>query len=1627
MLSHRSFNKRASFIAIGAGVIAALLVGSARPARAVQARLTVSAQLTADLTCNGMGHASAVTNDGHVLTTRGVSSTSKLYGDTIAWSPATADWGSAIIQDNQGITLNGQDWAVAATDHAVWVANAGTATPGTVTGSGVAWGTAAAFDSSGGTIDAIEIEADRWHSNPVVLYRVANANHTTFSLKFTYFVGISTSNPTGWVSTTLAASSNPDIAGQIVSVQRAAGPSFATVVYRTSANKITVVDIFFSSSTGFTTSPEFTYTPAAGASVTYPEAVADKSGNLFVAFDEAFPTEDPRLVFLSAPNDRSHTYTTSTLTSALSGAQPRYKLCADALSPDAALGSVGNDVIVAYTEDLPSGTTVGYKVLYDGAWSAERTMLTDNAISDRLILGDNAYGSQIPIEYQAYESGYKAAFASLHLPPTFVSATLDRTAISGSAGTVATLTSTFNEPVSTTGSVTDASGTPVASMSCISLSGDLPTKACSWNGLQSSGAVAPEGHYTLTMTATNNTINNASFSRSVSKALDVDLTPPEASLSIPSSDGWVSATTVPVSWSGSDPAHVGFSDLAAVLASNDSNLANATPIVTLSCAPGCGSRSGSSTWTIPPGDGPKTVWLWLQDKAGNVTLAMPSVTLDTVLPSGDLTLTNLTNGFTNNAEVTFDLTQADGGTFASGPAGIRYSCTGVPSGAFTAVPSPSTGSCTVPAGDGSKSVRYQVQDLAGNISGIVTKTLTLDTSGPTVTGFAASQPFFSPNADGVKDTTTLTASLSDEWTPLTWTASIADSSNHPVWTAQGTGASVSVTWDGMREDGSRVTEGTYNATVTAFDGGMNRRESSSIPIVLDLTPPGLIDSALTPLDHSNVASSSVPLAARIADASSEIDAASVAFSLSDETDASGWSTVSGVSLDAGTGWAKTAPVSLTPGHTYRSKVSVTDTAGNTGTFSQDPVWFGGGFLAISADPHASAADIAPVVCTLSEPDVLALARTATCPSPILRVDETTIQLSGSRHSNNVGFVLQDVPLSTAVLEFQVASGVTLDQPAYPANSSVTTAQRYAAADSFTAAETVAVPAISHRLETLTVSVPAAWTNATLKMNPVPGSLRGAPGYIAGTDACADPTTSDADPLPCVPDPLADSFVVSVSTAAPDTAAVASSLAETYGGAIAQLYPGSTQYRLHAPLDSARQIQEDSRVQVVVRDTRRSAGLVSDLAHVAFAPARDETTDDGTTYHPSISDGATSFPITGSLLTGQIARDPSQGFQVAWPDGPSLSVMPSGVSPGRPDVAVRMSDDAVLFPATHQDTDTILRAGLYGIETFEMLGSPAAPEDFTWQVADSGYVINPSGDGFEIDDASGAIVATVDGIHARDAAGRAVPVTATASGNTLAVHVAHSSDAFIYPVVLDPSFDRHQRNYSKQGGGSVKLWVRGWNLKDCIEQGGACYSTADNFKPECTAQSKVVREISYSATKGRNGDSLEGRGNPADPPDAVNWEVGRNKSDESGDCPEAPPAQSAWRADVVDSNWGIIEVKRWGTRTSAQVNQQLDGYIANANALGVYWLKDKFLNDKSWAIVYEGSTKEQDLIDGKPRLWYAWANPGEDGIVWFSDDPPQDVKDRARPETRNQYSTSWWRKTAEVIVTLVDICRRGVSI
>jgi hypothetical protein len=131
-------------------------------------------------------------------------------------------------------------------------------------------------------------------------------------------------------------------------------------------------------------------------------------------------------------------------------------------------------------------------------------------------------------------------------------------------------------------------------------------------------------------------------------------------------------------------------------------------------------------WALSSGDGPKTVYLQVKDKAGNIAGgASASILLDTAKPTG-LQL-NINGGakYSNTTNAFLALTAYD---VTSGVASMAFSQDGsnyddwVPFAATTYLP--------LKGGDGNRQVYLRVKDAAGNEAGPVNASTILDTQAP---------------------------------------------------------------------------------------------------------------------------------------------------------------------------------------------------------------------------------------------------------------------------------------------------------------------------------------------------------------------------------------------------------------------------------------------------------------------------------------------------------------------------------------------------------------------------------------------------------------------------------------------------------------------------------------------------------------------------------------------------------------------------------------------------------------------------------------------------------------------------------------------------------------------------------
>jgi hypothetical protein len=134
----------------------------------------------------------------------------------------------------------------------------------------------------------------------------------------------------------------------------------------------------------------------------------------------------------------------------------------------------------------------------------------------------------------------------------------------------------------------------------------------------------------------------------------------------------------------------------------------------------------SLPWTLPSGDSSKTVGIQFSDAAGNVSSeATDSILLDQTAPTGSVAILN-GRAAINGTAVTVDVGYSDN---LSGVALVRLSNDGVSWGAWTGPASPLD--WDLAPGEGTRTVHYQMRDVAGNLSVAISDTIQLDTTLPT--------------------------------------------------------------------------------------------------------------------------------------------------------------------------------------------------------------------------------------------------------------------------------------------------------------------------------------------------------------------------------------------------------------------------------------------------------------------------------------------------------------------------------------------------------------------------------------------------------------------------------------------------------------------------------------------------------------------------------------------------------------------------------------------------------------------------------------------------------------------------------------------------------------------------------
>ncbi|HUX19924.1 MAG TPA: FlgD immunoglobulin-like domain containing protein [Spirochaetia bacterium] len=151
--------------------------------------------------------------------------------------------------------------------------------------------------------------------------------------------------------------------------------------------------------------------------------------------------------------------------------------------------------------------------------------------------------------------------------------------------------------------------------------------------------------------------------------------------------------------------------------------------------------------------------------------------------------------------------------------------------------------------NGSYMVVLKASFQNGNVESSKTP-LVINTTPPKL-AIGISNPYFSPNGDGVKDTTTGTFAATTDQPIDVWKLAMLSSAGKVLAQEQGAGDPPrSLTWDGKDLSGKTAPEGEYTVkyTVTLKDG---TSATATAPVTIDLTPPKVEVTASTPIFTPN--------------------------------------------------------------------------------------------------------------------------------------------------------------------------------------------------------------------------------------------------------------------------------------------------------------------------------------------------------------------------------------------------------------------------------------------------------------------------------------------------------------------------------------------------------------------------------------------------------------------------------------------------------------------------------------------------------------------------------------------------------------------------------------------------------
>jgi len=491
----------------------------------------------------------------------------------------------------------------------------------------------------------------------------------------------------------------------------------------------------------------------AGAGFTGPNYTGGGSNAITIAKDSvggvwvAYTRDDPRTAGDAAcaappcPNFRSNVWLSHSTDGTTFPAATRFATVPDGqLNQDntASVVAFGNKIGLYWTDKHASGASAAYFSVHndgdpDGSWASAETVTSGtNAIEDQANVKADSTGKVYVVaktgvadQIRLFDRATDGTWTSHNVSTSGNGNTRAQVVIDEQLG----LAYVFSSSGGTTNGTIYVKAAPLSTLTFPTGRGSVFIQSANDPSIDDVSLTKQTVNSTTGIIAEASDRSTFMFLHGEMTLTATDVTPPTGSVTIAGGAAFTATDnvtlTVPATDPGSGVSLVRVANTASVDGGGVLNDAGATSSTWAPTVP----------WTLPAGDGPKTVYVQFRDSAGNWSVPVSdAIGLDRTGPVGSVSI-NGGAAFTNSASVTLAVTAADAGVGTV--SFVRIANVGTTSAGVLTDPSAvtlpyaATKPWTLAAGEGSKSVYVQWRDSLGNWSGVSNDTITLDTVAPT--------------------------------------------------------------------------------------------------------------------------------------------------------------------------------------------------------------------------------------------------------------------------------------------------------------------------------------------------------------------------------------------------------------------------------------------------------------------------------------------------------------------------------------------------------------------------------------------------------------------------------------------------------------------------------------------------------------------------------------------------------------------------------------------------------------------------------------------------------------------------------------------------------------------------------